>query len=72
MHFVYAKRILSAKNGMNLYRGCSYGCIYCGSRSRYYHIEHDFEGIEIKVSCMTMQKSLSTYTASKKKTTLSN
>lgn len=48
MHFVKAKGILSAKNGMNLYRGCSHGCIYCDSRSRCYHIDHDFEDIEIK------------------------
>ena len=34
MHIVEAKGILSAKNGMNLYRGCSHGCIYCDSRSR--------------------------------------
>ncbi len=33
MHFVKAKGILSAKNRMNLYRGCSHGCIYCDSRS---------------------------------------
>lgn len=48
MHFVHAKGILSAKNGMNLYRGCSHGCIYCDSRSKCYHMEHDFEDIEVK------------------------
>lgn len=48
MHFVNAKGILSASNGMNLYRGCTHGCIYCDSRSRCYHIEHDFEDIEVK------------------------
>lgn len=48
MHFTIAKGILSAKNGMNLYRGCSHGCIYCDSRSKCYHIEHDFEDIEVK------------------------
>lgn len=47
-HFVKAKGILSASNGMNLYRGCSHGCIYCDSRSKCYHMEHDFEDIEIK------------------------
>lgn len=26
MHFVTAKGILSSKNGMNLYRGCTHGC----------------------------------------------
>ncbi len=48
MHFVKAKGILSAKNGMNLYRGCTHGCIYCDSRSRCYNFTHDFEDIEVK------------------------
>lgn len=48
MHFIKVKGILSASNGMNLYRGCSHGCIYCDSRSKCYHMEHDFEDIEIK------------------------
>ena len=48
MHFVKAKGILSAKNGMNLYRGCVHGCIYCDSRSDCYQMNHDFEDIEIK------------------------
>lgn len=48
MHFVNAKGILSPQNGMNLYRGCTHGCIYCDSRSRCYHMDHDFEDIEVK------------------------
>ena len=48
MHFVSAKGILSASNGMNLYRGCTHGCIYCDSRSRCYHIDHEFTDIEVK------------------------
>ena len=48
MHFVEAKGILSAKNGMNLYRGCTHGCIYCDSRSRCYQFTHPFEDIEVK------------------------
>lgn len=48
MHFVEAKGILSANNGMNIYRGCSHGCIYCDSRSKCYQMKHDFEDIEIK------------------------
>lgn len=48
MHFKEYKAILSAKNGMNLYRGCTHGCIYCDSRSHCYQINHDFEDIEIK------------------------
>ncbi|MDD6492206.1 MAG: radical SAM protein [Firmicutes bacterium] len=48
MHFVDAKGILSAHNGMNLYRGCTHGCIYCDSRSKCYGFTHDFEDIEVK------------------------
>lgn len=48
MHFVKAQGILSAHNGMNLYRGCQHGCIYCDSRSRCYQMDHLFEDIEIK------------------------
>ena len=48
MHFVKAKGILSNNNGMNIYRGCSHGCIYCDSRSRCYGFTHEFEDIEVK------------------------
>lgn len=48
MHFAEAKGILSSNNGMNIYRGCSHGCIYCDSRSRCYGFTHDFEDIEVK------------------------
>ena len=48
MHFVDAKGILSSGNGMNLYRGCTHGCIYCDSRSVCYQFTHDFEDIEVK------------------------
>lgn len=48
MHFVEAKGILSAQNGMNLYRGCTHGCIYCDSRSKCYQMKHVFEDIEVK------------------------
>lgn len=48
MHFVDAKGILSAENGMNLYRGCTHGCIYCDSRSVCYGFTHAFEDIEVK------------------------
>ncbi|MDR0886022.1 MAG: radical SAM protein [Clostridiales Family XIII bacterium] len=48
MHYADYKTILSAKNGMNLYRGCTHGCIYCDSRSTCYQINHDFEDIEVK------------------------
>lgn len=51
MHFVDAKGILSGNDGhwgMNIYRGCSHGCIYCDSRSRCYQFTHPFEDIEVK------------------------
>lgn len=48
MHVVEAKGILSAGNGMNTYRGCSHGCIYCDSRSKCYQMNHDFENVEVK------------------------
>lgn len=48
MHKVRAKGILSAQNGMNVYRGCTHGCIYCDSRSTCYQINHPFEDIEVK------------------------
>ncbi|HAN21714.1 MAG: radical SAM protein [Clostridiales bacterium GWF2_36_10] len=48
MHFKEAKGILSSQNGMNIYRGCTHGCIYCDSRSKCYNMEHDFEDIEVK------------------------
>ena len=54
MHYVKVKGILSSKNGMNLYRGCSHGCIYCDSRSVCYHMEHDFEDIEVKENAIEL------------------
>lgn len=48
MHKVQAKGILSAGNGMNVYRGCTHGCIYCDSRSACYQMKHEFEDIEVK------------------------
>ena len=37
MHFTKVKGILSSKNGMNLFRGCTHGYIYCDSRSKCYY-----------------------------------
>ena len=48
MHFVQAKSLLTRENGMNIYRGCMHGCVYCDSRSRCYHFTHPFEDIEVK------------------------
>lgn len=57
MHYVNAKGILSAKNGMNLYRGCTHGCIYCDSRSHCYQMQHEFEDIEIKANAIELLES---------------
>ena len=51
MHFVDAKGILTGSGGyygMNIYRGCTHGCIYCDSRSSCYQFTHPFEDIEVK------------------------
>ena len=51
MHFVDAKGILTGSGGhygINIYRGCTHGCIYCDSRSRCYQFTHPFEDIEVK------------------------
>ena len=54
MHEVNVKGILSAKNGMNIYRGCLHGCIYCDSRSLCYQIKHKFEDIEVKANAVEL------------------
>jgi len=51
MHYIHAKSILSSgggRNGMNIYRGCTHGCIYCDSRSDCYGFDHDFIDIAVK------------------------
>lgn len=50
MHERQAKQILSAGNGMNIYRGCTHGCIYCDARSDCYQMKHEFEDIEVKIN----------------------
>ena len=54
MHYVTAKSILSGKNGMNLYRGCQHGCIYCDSRSECYQMDHAFEDIAVKENALAL------------------
>lgn len=54
MHYKEVKGILSTSNGMNLYRGCTHGCIYCDSRSKCYNMQHDFEDIEVKVNALEL------------------
>lgn len=52
MHEVNVKGILSVKNGMNIYRGCLHGCIYCDSRSLCYQMKHKFEDVEVKANAV--------------------
>lgn len=54
MHYKEVKAILSPSNGMNLYRGCSHGCIYCDARSTCYNMQHDFEDIEVKSNAVEL------------------
>ena len=60
MKTITAKTILSAymqhgwfgvNYNINLYRGCSHGCIYCDSRSECYRID-DFETVAIKENAL--------------------
>ena len=51
MHEVDAKTLLTGGHGyygMNIYRGCTHGCVYCDSRSRCYQFNHAFEDVEVK------------------------
>lgn len=57
MHYADYKTILSPKNGMNLYRGCTHGCIYCDTRSRCYNLNHCFEDIEVKQDALKILES---------------
>ncbi|NMA06456.1 MAG: radical SAM protein [Ruminococcaceae bacterium] len=54
MHFVNVKGILSSKNGMDLFRGCTHGCIYCDSRSKCYQMNHSFEDVEVKENAICL------------------
>lgn len=54
MKEIVAKSILSDKNNMNIYRGCSHGCIYCDSRSECYGMTYTFEDIEVKVNAVEL------------------
>lgn len=54
MHYKQVKGILSSSNSMNIYRGCTHGCIYCDSRSTCYQINHDFEDVEVKENALEL------------------
>lgn len=51
MHLVEVRQLLTNNKGfygMNIYRGCTHGCIYCDSRSTCYQFTHAFEDVEVK------------------------
>ena len=56
MHYVKAKGIFTSDYGINLYRGCTHGCIYCDSRSEIYQFNHKFEDIEVKENAVELLK----------------
>lgn len=56
MEYIKAKTLVTrtkdrtwfgTRYNMNIYKGCSHGCIYCDSRSLCYRIE-DFEKVRVK------------------------
>ena len=56
MHYVKAKGIFTSDYGINLYRGCTHGCIYCDSRSEIYGMNHEFEDIQVKENAVELLK----------------
>lgn len=40
-----------AEYNMNIYKGCSHGCIYCDSRSECYHVEN-FDEVRVKENAL--------------------
>ena len=60
MHYEKVKGILSPSGNMNIYRGCTHGCIYCDSRSDCYGFTHDFEDVMVKENApQLLEKALS-------------
>ncbi len=62
MEFIPCKSIISrtknrswfgSRYNMNIYRGCSHGCIYCDSRSECYQIE-DFDRVRAKENALVI------------------
>lgn len=63
MRFIEAKKILSPWSdgeswfgnnyGMNIYKGCSHGCIYCDSRSECYRVEN-FDEVRAKENVLIL------------------
>ncbi len=63
MKYIPAKTILSGyaahhswfgnNYNMNIYKGCSHGCIYCDSRSECYHVDN-FDEVRAKENALTV------------------
>lgn len=64
MHYKEVKAILSPQNGLNVYRGCSYSCVFCDARSTCYRMDHEFDDIEVKAHAVDMLE----YALKKKRT----
>lgn len=64
MHYKEVKAILSPQNGLNIYRGCSFHCMYCDARSACNRMDHDFGDIEVKAHAVDMLE----YALKKKRT----
>lgn len=64
MHYKEVKAILSPQNGLNVYRGCSFQCIYCDARSTCHRMDHEFGDIEVKAHAVDMLE----YALKKKRT----
>ena len=56
MRVIPTKKVLSPRNGINLYRGCTHGCIYCDSRSTVYGIG-PFEDVAVKEEAISKLRS---------------
>ncbi len=66
MEYVKTRTIMTKADGgdkwfgidyhMNLYKGCSFGCIYCDSRSDCYHISN-FDEVKTKVDALEILES---------------
>ncbi len=54
-----AKTVLSPQNGMNIYRGCTFGCLHCDPRAKCYRNTGEFEDVEVKINAIALlEKSL--------------